>query len=46
MAARKERKTALPDSIYEISILNAKGDLRTLGDYKGDVLLIVNTASY
>ena len=46
MAARKERKTALPDSIYEIPILDAQGELRTLGDYKGDVLLIVNTASY
>jgi glutathione peroxidase-family protein len=44
MAGRK--KKPLPDSIYEIPITDAKGDIRTLGEYKGDVLLIVNTASY
>ena len=44
MAARKAKPLA--DSIYDIPILDARGNLRTLGEYKGDVLLIVNTASY
>ena len=44
MAGRKA--APLPDSLYDIPILDAQGDVRTLGEYKGDVLLIVNTASY
>ena len=44
MAGRKA--APLPDSVYEIPFLDAQGNLRTLGEYKGDVLLIVNTASY
>jgi glutathione peroxidase len=32
-------------SIYEIEIANAKGEQKTLEDYKGKVLLIVNVAS-
>jgi glutathione peroxidase-family protein len=34
------------DSIYSIPFLDAAGRRRTLGEYRGDVLLIVNTASY
>ena len=33
-------------SIYDIPFRDAAGRQRTLGEYKGDVLLIVNTASY
>ena len=40
------RKVAPPDSVYEIPFLDARGETRTLGEYRGDVLLIVNTASY
>ena len=32
-------------SIYEIEVLTVSGDLTTLEDYKGQLLLIVNTAS-
>ena len=39
-------KTTTADSVYDIPFLDADGKPRTLGDYKGDVLLIVNTASY
>jgi glutathione peroxidase-family protein len=33
-------------SIYDIPFLDAEGRRRTLGEYRGEVLLIVNTASY
>ena len=33
-------------SLYDIPFLDAQGRPRTLGEYRGDVLLIVNTASY
>ena len=33
-------------SVYDIPFLDADGKTRTLGEYRGDVLLIVNTASY
>jgi glutathione peroxidase-family protein len=36
----------LPESIYDVPVIDAQGQLRTLGEYRGDVLLIVNTASY
>jgi glutathione peroxidase len=32
-------------SIYEIEVVNAKGEPKTLAEYKGKVLLIVNVAS-
>ena len=32
-------------SIYEIEVPTVSGDLTTLEDYKGQLLLIVNTAS-
>jgi glutathione peroxidase len=32
-------------SIYEIEVANAKGEAKTLVEYKGNVLLIVNVAS-
>jgi glutathione peroxidase len=35
----------MTNSIYEIEIANAKGEQKTLEDYKGKVLLIVNVAS-
>jgi glutathione peroxidase len=35
----------MANSIYEIGITNAKGEQKTLEDYKGKVLLIVNVAS-
>ena len=44
MAARKDATTY--DSVYEIPFLDSKGESRTLGEYRGDVLLITNTASY
>ena len=40
------RKAASVESVYDIPFLGADGESRTLGEYKGDVLLIVNTASY
>jgi glutathione peroxidase-family protein len=44
MAARKDAPTF--DSVYEIPFQDALGRDRTLGEYRGDVLLITNTASY
>jgi len=38
--------TTETDDVYAISLLDAQGRGRTLGEYRGDVLLIVNTASY
>jgi glutathione peroxidase-family protein len=35
-----------PETIYDIPIQDAAGNTITLARYKGDVLLIVNTASY
>jgi hypothetical protein len=35
-----------PESVYDVPVVDAQGQLRTLGEYRGDVLLIVNTASY
>ena len=32
--------------VYEIPVRDARGQDRTLGEYHGEVLLIVNTASY
>jgi hypothetical protein len=37
--------TAEP-SLYDIPFRDAEGRERTLGEFRGDVLLIVNTASY
>ncbi len=37
---------AAPGGIHDIPVRDAEGRQRTLGDYRGDVLLIVNTASY
>jgi glutathione peroxidase-family protein len=37
--------TAEP-SLYDIPFRDAEGRQRTLGEFRGDVLLIVNTASY
>ena len=34
------------EDVYDIPLLDAQGRARTLGEYRGDVLLIVNTASY
>ena len=36
---------AMPKSIYDIEVQTIEGQKATLGDYKGKVLLIVNTAS-
>ena len=33
-------------SVYDIPFLDAEGRSRTLREFRGDVLLIVNTASY
>jgi glutathione peroxidase-family protein len=38
--------TGGPAGIYDIPIRDAEGRQRTLGEYRGDVLLVVNTASY
>lgn len=35
----------MPSSIYEFSVTNIQGQEISLGDYKGKVVLIVNTAS-
>jgi glutathione peroxidase-family protein len=35
-----------PGGIYDVPVRDAEGRQRTLGEYRGDVLLIVNTASY
>jgi glutathione peroxidase len=35
----------LSQSIYEIEVANAKGESKSLAEYKGNVLLIVNVAS-
>jgi glutathione peroxidase len=35
----------MSESIYEIEIANTKGEARTLAEYKGNALLIVNVAS-
>ena len=32
-------------SVYDFTVLNGKGDEVSLADYKGKVLLIVNTAT-
>ncbi len=34
------------ESVYDIPFRDAEGRTRTLGEYRGQVLLIVNTASY
>jgi glutathione peroxidase-family protein len=36
----------VPESVYDVPVVDAQGQVRTLGEYRGDVLLIVNTASY
>ncbi len=46
MTAFQVRGAAAPAGIYDIPLRDAEGRQRTLGDYRGDVLLIVNTASY
>ena len=43
MAATKANTTK---DIYDIPFLDAQGRTRTLGEFRGQVLLIVNTASY
>jgi glutathione peroxidase-family protein len=41
------RADVMPEgSIYDIPFEDAKGKTRTLGEFRGEVLLIVNTASY
>lgn len=35
----------MPESLYEIEVDDIRGQRRTLGDYQGKILLIVNTAS-
>lgn len=37
---------ATTQSVYDIPFKDAAGKTRTLGEFRGDVLLIVNTASY
>ena len=37
--------TAPPSSIYDFSARTITGDTRSLGDYRGRALLIVNVAS-
>ncbi len=34
------------EDVYGIALVDAQGRARTLGEYRGDGLLIVNTASY
>ncbi len=38
--------TSSPQTIYDIPIEDGAGNPTTLARYKGDVLVIVNTASY
>jgi len=38
--------TKTGESLYDIPFCDAEGRERTLGEFRGDVLLIVNTASY
>ena len=38
--------TTETEDVYDIPLLDAQGRARTLVEYRGDVLLIVNTASY
>ena len=38
--------TSSTESVYDIPFLDAAGRQRTLGEFRGEVLLIVNTASY
>jgi hypothetical protein len=42
----RSAESTLPADPYDIPIVDADGKERTLGEYRGDVLLIVNTASY
>jgi len=42
MAAKPDRA----DGVYDIPFQDAQRRARTLGEYRGEVLLIVNTASY
>jgi glutathione peroxidase len=35
----------MADSIYDIEVETLEGETRTLRDYEGEVLLVVNTAS-
>lgn len=42
--ARTRRDTR--DALYDIPFQDAQGRTRTLREFQGDVLLIVNTASY
>jgi glutathione peroxidase-family protein len=35
-----------PETIYSITANDAEGNPTTLAPYRGDVLMIVNTASY
>ncbi|HEV2122058.1 MAG TPA: hypothetical protein VGW38_04685 [Chloroflexota bacterium] len=41
-----KQQTQQDQSIYDIAFLDASGKKRTLGEYRGEVLLIINTASY
>lgn len=36
----------MAQSVYDVPITDTDGRVRTLGEYRGDVLLLVNTASY
>ena len=38
--------TMTGESLYDIPFRDAAGHERTLGEFRGDVLLLVNTASY
>jgi glutathione peroxidase-family protein len=38
--------TQIGDTIFDIQVQDAQGRTRHLSEYRGDVLLIVNTASY
>ena len=42
----EQEMAVVPSSGYEIPFRDAQGQERTLGEFSGQVLLIVNTASY
>jgi glutathione peroxidase-family protein len=42
----KNSSSAQAADLYDIPVVDTEGRERTRADYRGDVLLIVNTASY
>jgi glutathione peroxidase-family protein len=46
MVRKTQDAGAAQDDLYSIPFQDARGRTRTLGEFRGEVLLIVNTASY